>query len=271
MSESRRRPIGSLVQLFGVARGLEDEGRYNEAKFYRAAGLAELVRTTIEHPRAGDGLDAAMLGSGLQLPDDTTQRVFICRRCGERFTGNPPDRCPGCRSGFLSFMEVLPIYYLEPLEPAAIVAALAELPGWMRETCGDLPEEAAGRGEWPLREICSHLLGAERLLIGRARRTVAEEDPEFRIMSPSEVKEEATTTFEELLDSFARQRASDLEWIGSLRPEDWVRTGRHPEWGRITLVQQLSYLARHEHSHLGDLEQAKIESAQAANGPERAP
>lgn len=44
MSESRQRSTGPIVQLFGVARGLEDEGRYNEAKFYRAAGFAELVR-----------------------------------------------------------------------------------------------------------------------------------------------------------------------------------------------------------------------------------
>jgi DNA-directed RNA polymerase subunit RPC12/RpoP len=265
MSESRQRPTGSIGHLFAVARGLEDEGRYNEAKFYRAAGFAELVRTTIEHPRAGHGLDAAMLASGLQLPDDTSQRVFICRRCGELFTGTPPKRCPGCRSGLLSFMEVLPIYYLEPLEPQVILEALAEMPSRMRETCGDVSEEAAWRGEWPLREICSHLLGAERLLIGRARRTVAEDDPEFRTVPPSEVKEEARSAFAELLDSFARQRASDLDWIRSLRYEDWGRTGRHPEWGRITLAVQLSYLARHEHSHLGDLERARTDSAQPAD------
>lgn len=267
MSESRQRSTGPIVQLFGVARGLEDEGRYNEAKFYRAAGFAELVRNTIDHPRVGDGLDAAMLGSGVQLPDDTTQRVFICRLCGELFTGPPPDRC--CRSGFLSFMEVLPIYYLEPLEPAAIAGALAEMPSLMRETCGGLTQESAGRGEWPVQEICSHLLSAERLLIGRARRTVAEEDPEFRTVAPSAVKEEPGSSFVVLIDSFARERATDLEWIRRLRPDDWLRTGRHPEWGRITLAQQLSYLARHEHSHLGDLERSATESALAPKRPKR--
>lgn len=266
MSETRQ-GAGPIVRLFGAARGLEDDGRYNEAKFYRAEGFAELFRATIEHPRAGAGLEATMLETALALPDDTSQRVFICRRCGARFTDTPPDRCPDCGSGLLSFMEVLPIYYLEPLEPRVVVEALAEMPSRLRETCRDLSEEAADRGEWPLREICSHLLGAERLLIGRARRTVAEDEPEFRAVPPSEVKEETRPAFAELVDGFARLRTGDVEWMRSLRPEDWGRCGRHPEWGRITLAQQLSYLVRHEHSHLGDLERARNEAAPAADSP----
>ncbi len=260
MSGSGQSRSGDVLQLFGVARGLEDEGRYNEAKFYRAAGLAALARATVEHPRAGQGLEAAMSDCAIQLPHDTSLRVFICRGCGEQFAGAPPGLCPTCGSGILSFMEVLPIYYLEPLEPRVILDALAETPSRMREACAGLSEEAADRGDWPLREICSHLLGAERLLVGRARRTVDEDDPDFVSVSAAEVSEGsgAPAGFADLLAGFLQQRAADIVWMKGLRPQDWTRTARHPEWGRITLAQQLGYLARHEHSHLGDLEKARI-------------
>jgi len=42
--------------------------------------------------------------------------------------------------------------------------------------------------------------------------------------------------------------------LRGLGEADWRRTGRHPEWGRISVIQQLSYLARHEQSHWPDLE-----------------
>jgi hypothetical protein len=39
-----------------------------------------------------------------------------------------------------------------------------------------------------------------------------------------------------------------------LTAEQWLRVGEHEEFGPVTLLQQASYFARHDHSHLGQVE-----------------
>jgi hypothetical protein len=38
--------------------------------------------------------------------------------------------------------------------------------------------------------------------------------------------------------------------LASIRPQDWLRTARHSEWGVVTLVGQVSYFAKHDASHI---------------------
>lgn len=277
-----------VLRLVAIARGLEDDGAYNAAKLLRAAAASELVRATHEHPRPGPellramedaiaelrriGTDAELLAlmeralaavrSGTDRFEGERTRVQVCRRCGEIFLGDLPPRCPTCGIGRLSVEEILPIYFLDPVEVGELVAQLRATPAAVAGLCHGLSEEQARRGEWPPRDVVSHLLGAERLIVGRAVRTLEEEDPEFRAVLPSEVVERGEPAFRELLERLREARERSVARFAALRPEEWRRTGRHPQWGRITLQQQLSYLARHEHSHLGDLDTA----ARAARG-----
>ncbi|HEY8742394.1 MAG TPA: DinB family protein [Chloroflexota bacterium] len=247
-----------VLRLLAVARGLESDGHYNEAKFFRAAALSEEIKATVEHPTPGAELEKALADSGHHLPADITQRIFVCRRCGQVFRGDPPGECSACHSGRLTFQEVLPIYYLEPLDVPLLLAALEASPERVRQACSGVDDQSARRGEWPLAEVMSHFLGAQHLMIGRVHRMVEEEDPELAAIPSSAVKEPGQRSFSELLEAFTRERVEEVAWLRGLGEAEWRRIGRHPEWGRITVIQQLSYLTRHEQSHWPDLEAASV-------------
>lgn len=246
-----------VLRLLSIARGFEADGHYNEAKFFRAAALSEEVKATGDHPAPGPELEQALADSGRHPPDNITQRVFVCRRCGQVFLGDPPGECNACHSGRLTFQEVLPIYYLEPLEVAVLLAALQTAPARIVRACAGVDNERARRGKWPLADVMSHLLGAQHLMMGRAHRMVEAEDPELTAVPSPAVKEPGQRNVSELLPVFTRERAEEVAWLRGLSEAQWRRTGRHPEWGRITIIQQLSYLTRHEQSHWPDLEAAK--------------
>ena len=149
------------------------------------------------------------------------------------------------------------MYFLEPLGVGELLATLAAASAEMQRLCAGVSEEQAGRGRWPMREIVAHLLGAERLLVGRAIRMLEEDDPELLSSSPPF---EGGSDLAGLVEAFRAARDRTLRRFEALTSDQWRRTGRHPEWGRLTLLQQLSWLARHEQSHLAELEQRRIEA-----------
>jgi hypothetical protein len=143
-------------------------------------------------------------------------------------------------------------YFRRPLGVGELLATLATVPAEVERLCTGVSEEQAGRGSWPMREIVAHLLGAERLLIGRANRMLEEDDPELTSAFPPFEDEKRLGR---LVEAFRAARERTLRRFETLTSDQWQRTGRHPEWGRLTVLEQLSWLARHEQSHLAELEQ----------------
>ena len=72
-----------------------------------------------------------------------------------------------------------------------------------------------------------------------------------------------------LVAGFLAGRERVLTRLAGLSATQWERTGFHPEWGRITVRQQLGYLAHHEQSHLAELA-ARCGEAGDARRSERA-
>lgn len=270
------------IELAAIARGLEDEGRYLAARLFRAAARGEEARRTLERPRSNEdiaraideiiprlqatGHDAAllsamqrvarMLRSGEERFEGDMADLHVCRYCGREMIGDSLDRCLSCGAGALSFERVLPIYFLEPVPTERLISTLAAFPERVARVCEGVSVERAAEGEWPLREILSHLVGAQRLLGGRATRTLDEDEPELRSVAPTAVTAGADRrpTVPELVAELRTGRHELVARFSGLRAEQWRRIGHHGEWGPITIQQQLSYLARHEHSHLGHLE-----------------
>lgn len=56
-----------------------------------------------------------------------------------------------------------------------------------------------------------------------------------------------------LLARYLELRRATLKRLRGLEGEQWQRAGRHPEWGRVTVLSQAAYFARHETSHLAQL------------------
>jgi F-type H+-transporting ATPase subunit gamma len=57
----------------------------------------------------------------------------------------------------------------------------------------------------------------------------------------------------ELAARHAELRERTLARLRALDEAGWGRSGRHPEWGRVTVLSQAAYFARHEASHLAQL------------------
>jgi len=271
-----------VLRALIASRALEVDGQYNAAKLFRAAALGVAIRATREHPGPGTEREEAMAGviadvratggndplvavmeralaavrSGeawVTLQD--APRTMVCRACGEVLLGEPPVACPTCGARPLGFHEVLAIYFLDPVDVAPLLSALAGAPAEVERLCAGIGDEQARHGAWPAREIVLHLIAAEGLLTGRAWRMLEENEPAL-VSVPPPAADPATQQqpFPALVAQFRATREETLSRLRSLTPAQWERSGFHPEWGRITVRQQLSYVARHEQSHLAELE-----------------
>jgi rubrerythrin len=273
-----------VVRLYSVARGLEDEGQNNIAKLFRAAALSEMYRASQNRPRQGAGLYEEMQDLVTELVGNETttesfasalfralnafesnewplltdiQETYVCRFCGAVMVGTKPDRCPHCAARSLTFQESIPVFYLEPLSPAEVRDALRMNLREVVRYVDSIDEEAADRGVWPMRDMMSHLLGAQLLMFGRARRMLEEDNPDLGSIPPTEVRSRETSgqsSMDEMLTAYRRSREELIEFADQLTADEWNRPGYHREWGQLTILSQLTYLVRHEQSHLAELE-----------------
>jgi Zn finger protein HypA/HybF involved in hydrogenase expression len=282
--------LARIGRLAATARGLEREGAYNGAKLVRAALERELIRyAEAEAPAGMADVAAAVrdLGGGaaaepaswsdrlatvaatvaaggtISLADVPAARV--CRVCGELFIGDDvPPTCPACEAPALSFREIPPVWYLEHAEPGTILAALAAGPGHVTAAIAGHDDEALDRapapGEWSARETLRHLVFTETLLAGRIVRLLAEDEPDLVAWSVTGGQASGDEGFEAtdepasaLAARYRALRHQTVEQLRTLDDASWARAGRHPEWGRVTVLSQAAYFARHEASHLAQL------------------
>ncbi len=283
--------VQRIGRLAAVARGLEREGAYNGAKLVRAALARELIRHAQAATLSGgaavaasledllaadaDALPAVLLPALRRVPDlvrsgstiglDAAPRVHVCRGCGEVMAGEAvPVACPACEAPAFSFHEELPVWYLEPAEPGPIMAALAAGPLHVDEALGGrddatlaLPPAA---GEWSARQTLEHLLFAEDLFAERVGRLLAEDGPDLAaraVWSETSSSDEGSTETGELASILAARhhdlRRATVRRLSGIPDAAWARAGQHPEWGRVTVLSQAAYFARHESSHLAQL------------------
>jgi uncharacterized damage-inducible protein DinB len=278
-----------IIELAGLARALELGGIYNGSKLVRAVLERELlIRADANRPRTGadaadrlealadevadhDGgrLSIALRAAAQAAREDASLAlaeappVFTCRSCGELATGAPPERCPTCEAPALSFRDHIAVWYLEPLSSAQVLAELAAGPERVDAAVAGHDDAAlAARprpGEWSARETLEHLVSTEELLAGRLPRLLTEDDPLLVASNAWAATggDEATTGTasgaHELASRFHDLRAQTVATLERLSPADWERTGRHPEWGIVTVRSQATYFARHQASHMAQL------------------
>ena len=274
-----------------VARGLEREGAYNAAKLLRAAMTGELVRYAETEapagtPAAADALEALVADPDAGLPEGVVAllrplpaavraghtislaeapRVRVCRVCGELFLADDvPGACPRCEAPALTFHEELPAWYLGPADRGAILAALAAGPRHLALALHDRTDEALARppapGEWSAVQALEHLLYSEELLATRIDRLLTEDEPDLAaaaVWADTQASDEGSAATGETASAVAARvsalRHATVTRLAGLAESDWGRGGNHPEWGRVTVLGQAAYFARHEASHLAQL------------------
>jgi DinB superfamily len=276
-----------LIHMISLARGLEMGGFYNAAKLLWAAAYSAELRASdqmgipkssgalaeelgsiiavLQAAGTSDELRAALERSRDVVAHNRTvaasdvAEVHVCRTCGEIVLGAAPEACPNCGAWELTFKTFPAVYYLEPLPPEQALAALTSAPGLVERLIHRLsPEQMDLRpseDEWAVRDVLRHLWISQELLAGRVSLMLAEEDPVLHAMGVAEMTDSGDLAAGEILDKFRTSRAATVAALRAASPNGWWRTGRHEEFGRVTVLQQASYFAKHDHNHLTQIRQ----------------
>jgi hypothetical protein len=158
------------------------------------------------------------------------------------------------------------------------VAVLARTPIVLDALLRDLPEPwttaTEGPGTWSPFDVVGHLIHGERTdWMPRVSHLLEHGDavpfPAFDRFAQFEASKGRRLV--ELLDTFLGLRAASLAQLDSLRlgPQDLERTGRHPEFGRVTLGQHLATWVVHDLDHLAQITRVMARQYAQAVGPWR--
>jgi DinB superfamily len=156
------------------------------------------------------------------------------------------------------------------------ISLLTRTPSALNALLRDLPESWTRRNEgentWSAFDVIAHLIHAERTdWIPRAKMIL--EFGETKAFVPfvrgGHAREIQGKSLENLLDTFARVRAENLEQLRALnlRPEDLARRGRHPALGVVTLSELLATWAAHDLTHLHQISRVMAHQYREAVGP----
>ena len=275
-----------LIRLVRVARGLEAGGYYNAAKLFWAMVFSEEPRASNEQgvPLEAGDLDREMqiaidtlgaagakpeLIAALQYGREAAQKdrtipwteippVYVCRTCGEIALSQAPQRCPTCGARALTFREFPPVYYLEPLSPQQVMAALVSGPNEVEDAVKGLSEEQMTQpprpGEWAIQDVLWHLLMAQSVFAGRVEKMLALDDPSLEGVAVWAIEGEESLSARDILARYRDSRTATVAQLKAMSPGDWWRTARHEEFAQSTILQQASYFAKHERSHLSQID-----------------
>ena len=111
---------------------------------------------------------------------------------------------------------------------------------------------------WGATDVLRHLRDAQSVLAQRVDTILDEDNPtlEFKpVFAWTNQQTGETESGESIFESYASSRRDSVSRLRGITPQDWTRTGLHEEFGRVTLLEQASYFAAHELTHLRQLEQ----------------
>ncbi len=289
MTNRRAEWGNTLSHLLALASRLEGEGQYNIAKLARAAAEAMTRQAAfkLELPSKKDELvseieRAVTALSALAVDEDLlgalkrgaaamaegrlplireTPHAYVCRTCGHMLLNEPADKCPTCGAWAATFKRFLPVYWLDALEPFAALQRLRQTPSDVEAFLEGLSEEALNQqpedGGWAIRSIVSHLRDAQGVLSFRLNLLLEQENPSLESKAVFEwatKEEEHPPTTQEIFDTYRASRQATVARLESIPLDDWWRTGRHEEFGTVTIRQQVSYFASHEITHFPQIE-----------------
>lgn len=285
--ESESYPV--IVQMLALAARMEGEGQYNLAKLLRAttdsllrqaayqqklpSDKAGLVGEVRELTRALSTLDVEpQLISSLQRSADSmahsrlpfiedVPNPFVCRTCGHILLSKTEALCPTCGASPATFQQFPPVYWLVALDPFQALAYLRQTPEQVSAILEGLSDAELDRqpadGGWAIRHVIAHLRDAQLLVDYRIQLMLAEDNPSLEAKAVFEWATqpgERPITVPEMFDIYRNSRRNSLTNLERIPLQDWWRTGRHQEFGLVTILQQASYFALHEVTHLPQLE-----------------
>jgi hypothetical protein len=160
--------------------------------------------------------------------------------------------------------------------PETAVPVLTRTPETLNVLLRDLPAEwvsgTEGPDTWSPYDVVGHLIHGERTdwmprVEHLLRHGEAVDFPPFDRFAQFEASK--GRSLPELLDTFSELRRDSLRRLAALAltPADLGRTGRHPEFGRVTLGQLLATWVAHDLDHIVQVARVMGRQYTAAVGP----
>jgi uncharacterized damage-inducible protein DinB len=138
-----------------------------------------------------------------------------------------------------------------PLDVAALLEGLSE---------ADLSRPPQDGG-WAIRHTVSHLRDAQGVLSLRLSLLLEHANPSLEskaVFQWATREEERPPTTRRIFDTYRASRLETIARLESIPLAAWWRTGRHEEFGTVTVRQQVSYFALHEITHLLQIEALRL-------------
>ena len=118
-------------------------------------------------------------------------------------------------------------------------------------------------GKWSAREIVHHLADSEMTSAIRLRKLIAEDRPVIHGYDQDEFARRLyyDRPIDASLEAFRWARASTVELLDRLTPEQWAREGTHTESGHYSVTRWLEIYAEHAHNHADQIRRARASAA----------
>jgi uncharacterized damage-inducible protein DinB len=150
------------------------------------------------------------------------------------------------------------------LTPYKALRSIKKTPMILEVLLADLSTEHArtltdGPDGWSILEIVCHLTDLEDIYLTRVRRALAEVKPEYAAVDNDELAQLHEYANQDLFDMFERyvaRRRELLALLTSLREDEWLRRGVHPQSGVMTVLEMATNTALHDVDHIGQIIQA---------------
>jgi hypothetical protein len=117
-------------------------------------------------------------------------------------------------------------------------------------------DRSYGEGKWTARQILVHIAEAEIGYAFRVRQVLTDDDHHVQTFDENRWMELHQGIDASLaLELFRALRLFNLRLFSSLTPEQWARTGTHPDRGVESVQLMARLLAGHDLNHIEQLEQ----------------
>lgn len=276
-----------LAAVYRLARAASDLGHYNLSKLLHVAAVsyvnqagwqAALPRTdgalaeavaALEPELREAQLDRELLAAlqraretvaaGRLIAYEEAPLAYVCRVCGAVVQSAPPEQCPQCGAGHLVFQLIPATFYLEAAPVPIVMTQLARTAHWLEAIFSGVSDEQATRridgaeGEWSLHEAAAHLLDTQELIAQRVQLFLEHESPNLNAKAMWQSVEAARWSATDIVAKFRLSREAMLIQLRSAPADCWARIGQHMEFGPVTLQQQCTYFAKHEHWHMAQI------------------
>jgi hypothetical protein len=155
------------------------------------------------------------------------------------------------------------------------VAVLERTPAVLRALLDNLPDvwvnATEGPGTWSPYDVVGHLIHGERTdWLVRTRTILSGNQTAFEPFDrTAQFRDSEGRTLTDLLATFAELRRVNLEALERLQlsEPDLERTGRHPEFGDVTLSELLATWVAHDLDHLSQVARTMAKVYAEAVGP----